>query len=45
MARAGARVIVDDAFLGGAVSQRWQQALAGLDVLWIAQIGRFLRPG
>ncbi len=37
MARAGARVIVDDAFLGGAVSQqRWQQALAGLDVLWIA---------
>jgi len=37
MARASARVIVDDAFLGGAVSQqRWQQALAGLDVLWIA---------
>ena len=37
MARAGARVIVDDAFLGGAVSQqRWQRALAGLDVLWIA---------
>jgi chloramphenicol 3-O phosphotransferase len=37
MARAGARVIVDDAFLGGAASQqRWQRALAGLDVLWIA---------
>jgi chloramphenicol 3-O phosphotransferase len=37
MARAGARVIVDDAFLGGAVSQqRWHQALAGLAVLWIA---------
>jgi chloramphenicol 3-O phosphotransferase len=37
MARARARVIVDDAFLGGAVSQqRWQQALAGLAVLWIA---------
>jgi chloramphenicol 3-O phosphotransferase len=37
MARAGARVIVDAIFLGGAVSQqRWQKALAGLDVLWIA---------
>jgi chloramphenicol 3-O phosphotransferase len=37
MARAGARVIVDDAFLGGAASQRrWQRALAGLDVLWVA---------
>ena len=37
MARAGARVIVDDAFLGAAASQqRWQQALADLDVLWIA---------
>jgi Chloramphenicol phosphotransferase-like protein len=37
MARAGVRAIVDDAFIGGAVSQqRWQQALAGLDVLWIA---------
>ncbi|MGI5162141.1 chloramphenicol phosphotransferase CPT [Microbispora sp. CA-102843] len=36
MARAGARVIVDDVFLGGAVSQqRWQKALAGLDVLWV----------
>ncbi len=36
MARAGARVIVDDVFLGGATSQeRWQQALGGLDVLWV----------
>ncbi|HVV22803.1 MAG TPA: chloramphenicol phosphotransferase CPT [Pseudonocardiaceae bacterium] len=34
--RAGARVIVDDVFLGGATSQqRWQQALAGLPVLWV----------
>jgi chloramphenicol 3-O phosphotransferase len=37
MAWAGARVIVDDAFLGGAASQRrWQRALAGLDVVWVA---------
>jgi chloramphenicol 3-O phosphotransferase len=29
-------VILDDVFLGGADSQRrWQQALAGLDVLWV----------
>lgn len=36
MARAGARVIVDDVFLGGAESQqRWQKALDGLDVLWV----------
>ena len=35
MARAGARIIVDDAFLGGAASQqRWQRALDGLQVLW-----------
>ncbi|MFI7698139.1 chloramphenicol phosphotransferase CPT [Nonomuraea sp. NPDC049480] len=35
MARAGARVIVDDVFLGGVASQqRWQKVLAGLDVLW-----------
>jgi chloramphenicol 3-O phosphotransferase len=33
MARAGARVIVDDVFLSGATSQeRWQQAFGGLDV-------------
>ena len=37
MAQAGARVIIDDAFLGGAASQqRWQRALAGLPVLWVA---------
>ncbi|MGP3915058.1 chloramphenicol phosphotransferase CPT [Nonomuraea sp. 10N515B] len=35
-ARAGAGVIVDDVFLGGAASQqRWQKVLAGLDVLWV----------
>lgn len=37
MARAGARVIVDAVLLGGAASQqRWQKALGGLDVLWVA---------
>jgi chloramphenicol 3-O phosphotransferase len=36
MARAGARIIVDDAFLGGAASQqRWQRALDALQVLWV----------
>ncbi|CAM5745570.1 putative Chloramphenicol 3-O phosphotransferase [Streptomyces afghaniensis 772] [Streptomyces afghaniensis] len=36
MARAGARIIVNDVFLGGPHSQeRWQKALAGLDVLWV----------
>lgn len=36
MARAGARVIVDEVFLGAADSQRrWQQALNGLRVLWV----------
>lgn len=36
MARAGARVIVDEVFLGQAASQqRWQRALDGLDVLWV----------
>ncbi|MFR9674801.1 chloramphenicol phosphotransferase CPT [Streptomyces sp. TR06-5] len=36
MARAGARIIVDDVFLGGAESQRrWQRALGGLPVLWV----------
>jgi chloramphenicol 3-O phosphotransferase len=35
MARAGARVIVDDVFLSGAASQQRTRAhLAGLDVLW-----------
>ena len=36
MARAGARVIVDEVFLGGAASQqRWTAALEGLQVLWV----------
>jgi chloramphenicol 3-O phosphotransferase len=36
MARAGARVIVDDVFLSGAGSQRrWQKPLEGLSVLWV----------
>lgn len=36
MARASARVVVDDVFLGGPASRRrWEQALAGLDVLWV----------
>jgi len=36
MAQAGARIIVDDVFLSGAVSQqRWQQALGALRVLWV----------
>ncbi len=36
MARAGARVVIDDVFLGGAQSQeRWRKALDGLDVLWV----------
>lgn len=34
---AGARVILDEAFVGQATSQRrWQQALGGLTVLWVA---------
>ncbi|OLO35721.1 chloramphenicol phosphotransferase [Streptomyces sp. MNU77] len=34
--RAGARVIVDDVFLGGPASQEpWRKALTGLDVLWV----------
>ncbi|WP_327371969.1 chloramphenicol phosphotransferase CPT [Streptomyces sp. NBC_01217] len=36
MARAGARVIVDEVFLGGPASQqRWQKALDGVRVLWV----------
>ncbi|HZE34245.1 MAG TPA: chloramphenicol phosphotransferase CPT [Actinoallomurus sp.] len=36
MARSGARIIVDEVFLGGAESQRrWQKALTELDVLWV----------
>jgi len=34
--RAGARVLIDDVFLGGPDSQeRWRKSLAGLDVLWV----------
>jgi chloramphenicol 3-O phosphotransferase len=37
MARAGARIIVDDVFLGGAASQqRWLDALGDLPALWVA---------
>jgi chloramphenicol 3-O phosphotransferase len=36
MARAGADIIVDDVFLGGAASQqRWTDALGNLEVLWV----------
>lgn len=36
MARAGARIIVDEVFLGGPASQqRWQHALDGVRVLWV----------
>ena len=36
MVRAGARVVVDDVFLGGTESrQRWEKVLQGLEVLWI----------
>ncbi|MFE0704946.1 chloramphenicol phosphotransferase CPT [Streptomyces sp. NPDC058872] len=36
MARAGARIIVDDVFLGGSASQqRWREALGDLPVLWV----------
>ena len=36
MARAGANIIVDDVFLGGASSQRrWTDALGNLEVLWV----------
>jgi chloramphenicol 3-O phosphotransferase len=36
MAHAGARVIVDEVFLGGPASQqRWKNALGTLRVLWV----------
>lgn len=36
MARAGARIVVDDVFLGGAASQRrWREALDGVPALWV----------
>ena len=37
MARAGARIIVDEVFLGGPASQqRWKNALDPLPVLWVS---------
>jgi chloramphenicol 3-O phosphotransferase len=40
MAQAGARIIVDEAFLGGAASQqRWLKALGPLPVLWVGVRG------
>ncbi len=36
MARAGARIVIDDVFLGGPSSQqRWEKVLTGLEVLWV----------
>ena len=36
MAHAGARIILDEVFLGGAESwQRWKKALGALQVLWV----------
>ncbi|MFH8711860.1 chloramphenicol phosphotransferase CPT [Streptomyces zaomyceticus] len=36
MARAGARIIVDDVFLSGAAAQeRWRNVTGDLDVLWV----------
>jgi chloramphenicol 3-O phosphotransferase len=36
MVRAGARVVIDDVFLGGPASQqRWRNALGDLEVLWV----------
>jgi chloramphenicol 3-O phosphotransferase len=36
MAHAGARIILDEVFLGGAASQqRWKRALGTLQVLWV----------
>ncbi|OQD57930.1 chloramphenicol phosphotransferase [Streptomyces phaeoluteigriseus] len=36
MARAGARIVVDEVFLGGAASQqRWRRALGDMSVLWV----------
>lgn len=36
MVRGGARVVVDEVFLGGAASQqRWRDALTGVPVLWV----------
>ncbi|WP_175047893.1 chloramphenicol phosphotransferase CPT [Microlunatus speluncae] len=36
MVRVGAKIIIDDVFLGGPHSQgRWRAALEGIDVLWV----------
>lgn len=36
MVRAGAKVIIDDVFLGGPASQEpWRKVLTGLNVLWV----------
>lgn len=36
MCLAGARIIVDDVFLGGRTSRlRWEEATTGLEVLWV----------
>jgi chloramphenicol 3-O phosphotransferase len=36
MARAGAKIIVDDGFLSGPPAQRrWRDALTGLEVVWV----------
>jgi chloramphenicol 3-O phosphotransferase len=36
MVHAGARVIIDDVFLGGTATQeRWRKVLDGLEVLWV----------
>jgi len=46
MARAGARVIYDDVFLGGGESQaRLRAGLSGLDVLWVGvRCARLILP-
>jgi len=37
MARAGVRLVIDEVMFGGAQAQaRWNKALAGLSVLWVA---------
>jgi chloramphenicol 3-O phosphotransferase len=37
MARAGVRLVIDEVIFGGAAAQaRWNEALAGLGVLWVA---------
>ncbi|MEV6612541.1 chloramphenicol phosphotransferase CPT [Streptomyces sp. NPDC051051] len=47
MARAGARIVVDEVFLGGAGSQqRWQKALGDVTALWVGvRCGREVAAG